>query len=96
MMCNLGTWLFTKFYGKYVGSDEFGNKYYQSTSSSREFGRKHRWVIYKGDPEATKVPPQWFSWLHYQTDTLPMNNKKHNWEKNHIPNLTGTKHAYSP
>ena len=34
-----GTFLKTLFFGKYVGSDEKGNKYYQSK-------KNERWVIY--------------------------------------------------
>ena len=34
-----GTFLKTLFFGKYVGSDELGNKYYRSK-------KNERWVIY--------------------------------------------------
>ena len=45
-----GTRLQTIFFGKFVGEDEFGNKYYENKK------RKKRWVIYKGEIEATKIP----------------------------------------
>jgi NADH:ubiquinone oxidoreductase subunit len=96
IMCNFATWLYTKLNGEYVGSDDFGNRYYQSKKESRQFGRKNRWVIYKGLDEPSKVPPEWFVWLHYQTDEVLSNNKKYSWEKLHQPNLTGTKFAYYP
>ena len=54
----LGTRIHTFFYGKYVGEDENGNKYYQSKSGKR-------WVIYNGEIEASKIPDQWYSWMHF-------------------------------
>ena len=42
-----GTRLQTIFFGKFVGEDEFGNKYYENKKINK------RWVIYKGEIEAT-------------------------------------------
>lgn len=72
-----------------VGSDEFGNEYYQNKS-------KKRFVIYKGQSEPTKVPMTWHGWLHYYSDEIPGEISKKSWEKTHLPNLSGTKNAYSP
>ena len=79
-----------KLFNKKVGSDEFGNEYYQ--------GKSKRFVTYKGIAEPSKVPAKWHGWLHYTTNILPVqiDTRKHSWEKIHIPNLTGTKNAYSP
>ncbi len=75
-----------------VGTDQFGNRYYQET---RPGGR--RWVIYNGVEEASKVPPGWNRWLHKTTDELPGNDTDHYaWERPFHPNLTGTVHAYKP
>ena len=93
-MFNIGTILYTAFKGKFVGVDEFGNKYYESKRVAYH-GRKKRWVVYKGVSEPSKVPPQWHSWLHYTSDT-PLDSSKYNWEKQHTPNLTGTELAYFP
>ncbi len=83
--------------GKMLGSDEFGNKYYQSKRVMRPFGRRSRWVCYKGQVEPSKVPSSWYNWLHHQTDVIPQANEpKYSWEKTHTPNLTGTVHAYYP
>ena len=96
-MSNFSTWLFTIMSGKKVGKDEFGNAYFESRKPARDFGRKKRWVLYKGLEEASKIPPQWFSWIHYQCDEAPVSNsKKHPWVKSHTPNLTGTAKAYYP
>jgi NADH:ubiquinone oxidoreductase subunit len=94
---SLGTRLLTLFYGEPVGTDEFGNRYYRSRRRKRQ-GRELRWVMYKGSNEASKVPPEWHAWLHHTTaeplteaaaQTLP-------WQKEHVPNLTGTAVAYRP
>ena len=44
-----GTRIKTILYGKFVGKDSFGNKYYQNKSGSR-------WIIYKGEIDASKIP----------------------------------------
>jgi NADH:ubiquinone oxidoreductase subunit len=93
----IGTYIYTKLFGELVGKDQFGNSYFQSRKFLRDFGRYNRWVCYIGDVEPSKVPSQWFSWLHYQTDDVPANNnKKYSWERDFIPNLTGTNSAYYP
>jgi NADH:ubiquinone oxidoreductase subunit len=96
-MATFGTLLFTWLKGEFVGEDEFGNRYY------RERGKAHnrwerRWVIYKGSDEASKVPPLWHQWLHKTTDVPPSESevRKLPWEKEHIPNMTGTPEAYRP
>lgn len=89
----LHTWL----NGQLVGTDPFGNRYYQEKRAPKHRRRK-RWVLYKGKAEPSKVPAEWHGWLHYTLDTLPtaVPPKHHGWEKPHLPNLTGTKGAYLP
>ena len=93
----LGTWLFTWFKGEEVGRDEFGNRYYLERGRRRH-GHRRRWVMYSGEPEASKVPPRWHAWLHRMVDELPSESavRKWPWEKEHIPNPTGTPEAYRP
>lgn len=92
----LGTYLFTWFYGKHVGKDEFGNRYYESRRLTYN-GRKKRWVLYKGKAEPSKIPASWHGWMHYMTDAIPSDkNERYGWEKTHLPNLTGTAFAYRP
>ena len=93
----LATRLYTWLRGTYVGSDPYGNRYYRAPS--RIQGRKERrWVIYKGEPEASKVPPEWHGWLHYMVDTPPTQDSYESrpWEKPHRMNMTGTPGAYRP
>lgn len=96
-MADIGTRLYTWLNGEKVGDDQFGNVYYRgkkATSGPRE----KRWVVYKGEPEASKVPPAWHGWLHYTTDAVPSGAKPQErpWQKEHLPNLTGTDLAYRP
>ena len=54
-----------------------------------------RWVMYNSDIEATNIPPHWHAWLHKITNTPPINyTHKYKWQKDHQPNMTGTKNAY--
>ena len=85
-----GTFLKTLFSGRFVGRDEFGNKYYKNKQNER-------WVIYSNNIEATKITSDWFMWIHHTTDKIPQNNeKKYNWQKDHLENKTGSKDRYKP
>ena len=87
----IGTRLKTIFFGKFVGKDSFGNKYYQNKSGNR-------WVIYKDEIDASKIPNEWFSWIHFTKNKIEkvQDQKKFSWQKSHKPNLTGTDKAYHP
>jgi NADH:ubiquinone oxidoreductase subunit len=91
------TKLHTYFHGKLVGEDKFGNRYYTEKKLPSD-RRAKRWVLYKGIAEPSKVPPEWHGWLHYTIDIPPSQRTvhHHNWEKQHLPNLTGTQNAYLP
>lgn len=83
--------------GKPVGEDQLGNKYYRA-NPRKGYKRERRWVMYKGAPEASSVPPEWHGWLHHQTDVIPSEGESYRreWQAPHKPNLTGTKQAYRP
>lgn len=92
---DLGLSFRTWWRGQLVGEDEFGNRYY--TDRRQKPGKNpRRWVIYKGQAEASKVPAEWHSWLHYTVDQPLLSQLKYSWEKSHQRNLTGTKYAYKP
>ena len=82
---------------KYIGEDEFGNKYFQQIKSSKKSFAK-RLVKYKGLSEASKIPSGWHGWLHYNSNDIPNPNlkKRYDWQKSHLPNLTGTIYAQTP
>jgi NADH:ubiquinone oxidoreductase subunit len=97
----IGTRLYTWWRGVEVGSDAAGNRYFRDkTGATRNDGkREKRWVMYVGDAEASKVPPEWHVWLHHMTSQPPTGDAKPSvkpWQKEHIPNLTGSPQAYRP
>ncbi len=87
-----GLRVWTALHGRYVGSDEFGNRYYRH----RKYDR--RWVHFSGYADASTIPPGWHGWMHYRTDTPPSAETyaAQPWQKPHQPNLTGTAAAYRP
>ena len=86
----VGTFIYTLFRGKFVGRDQFGNKYYSNTKGKR-------WVIYNNTVEPSKIPPEWHLWIHFLTINKPKDIKnKFPWQKQHEENLTGTIKAYKP
>jgi NADH:ubiquinone oxidoreductase subunit len=93
---DLGTTLFTWLRGEHVGTDAFGNRYYRNRRLKR-YGRERRWVVYKGEVEASKVPPEWHAWLHHMVnEPLTDESRRWPWQKPHVPNLSGTRYAYRP
>ena len=88
----LGTQIFTWRNGVKVGEDDGGNVFYQTRDGRR------RWVIYKGEAEASQISPDWHGWLHHTWDapptTTPLVRKA--WEQPHQENLTGTALAHAP
>ena len=86
----LGTFLKTLFFGKFVGKDHFGNKYYKNKNDER-------WVIYSNNIEATKITSDWFLWMHHTIDKIPIDNEeKYIWQKDHLDNKTGSQDSYRP
>ncbi|MEO0878810.1 MAG: NADH:ubiquinone oxidoreductase subunit NDUFA12 [Pseudomonadota bacterium] len=81
-----------------VGKDEQGNRYYEEANPSGAMGRSRRWVVYHGVAEASRVPPDWHGWLHHTFDQPPTEAplRRQIWEKDHLPNMTGTPLAYHP
>ncbi|NCC22707.1 MAG: NADH:ubiquinone oxidoreductase subunit NDUFA12 [Alphaproteobacteria bacterium] len=83
---------------QFIGTDSLGNRYYRAHPRPG-YKLDRRWVVYKGEPEATNVPPEWHGWLHHQRDEFPSaegHSHRRSWQKPHVPNLTGTSGAYRP
>ena len=97
-----GQTLNTRFYtwrkGVRVGTDEAGNIYYRAKSALPDSIAERRWVIFNGYSEASAIPPGWHGWMHHRTDTPPTAGSyvARDWQKTHVPNLTGTAQAYRP
>ena len=86
----VGTFFYTLFTGKFIGRDQFGNKYYSNSKGKR-------WVIYSDRVESSKIPPEWHSWIHFTKKNKPNDSpNKYKWQKQHQENLTGTEDAYKP
>ena len=87
----LGTRIKTILFGKLIGQDNFGNKYYEGKNGKR-------WVIYFKEVDASKIPVEWYSWMHFTANKIENTHdlKKHDWQKPHKPNMTGTEEAYYP
>jgi NADH:ubiquinone oxidoreductase subunit len=86
-----GTKLFTWRFGSEVGRDDDGNVYYESKK-----GR--RWVIYNGSNDGSRVPPGWQAWLKGTIEELPKDAlpQARSWQKDPLPNATGTMAAFRP
>mgnify|MGYP001160759413 CR=1 FL=1 len=83
--------IYSYFFAKKIGVDDYGNSYFlDKRRSSANNGRERRWIIYQGDVEASKVPPEWNAWLHHVTNEIPRKSRKPKWIKEHLPNQTGT------
>ena len=104
----LGTHLFTRRHGLKVGEDEGGNVYYRERGpkggpkggSEGDWRTERRWVVYaaQGEIEASAVAPGWNAWLHKNREKAPSEEplQEKFWEKQHVPNLSGTAAAYVP
>ena len=88
----LGTLVTTWRHGHFVGTDGHGNRYYRNATGTR------RWVLYAGTVEASCVPPDWHGWLHHTFKETPVAAPVsiRAWEREHVPNLSGTPLAYHP
>ena len=74
--------------------DEKGFIFYTNYESTK--GK--RWVIYADEIDASKIPVEWHSWIHFTPNKVEKIHdfKKYDWQKPHKPNLTGTEEAYYP
>lgn len=86
-----GTLINTWLRGVPVGTDSFGNRYFQTKNGQR------RWALYNGTVEGSRVPSEWQGWLRFTLDAAPLADmKKKSWEKDYLPNQSGTEGAYHP
>lgn len=54
--------IFVKCFAKFIGQDEFGNRYYSY--------KKHRFVRHKLKKQTLRIPPLWHAWL-YNVRQIP-------------------------
>ena len=87
----VGTNFFTFLKGKKVGEDYLGNSYYESKEQEK------RWCIYFDQSEASRISPEWNSWLRFISNTVPdSNNNSYEWQKFFKGNASGLDSAYKP
>jgi NADH:ubiquinone oxidoreductase subunit len=88
----LTTSLSVRLHARPVGRDDMGNVYHAAKKGSRRF------VIYNGANDPSRIPPEWYAWLHHMIDgppdeALPPPPK---FLRDAEPNRTGTPLAYRP
>ena len=91
---NLGTLLYSFFYGKKVGQDKNGNKFY-----IHKYNLKKKWVLYKKIVDPTSLKVAWQLWLTNNKKEIPSDindNKIYRWQKERVPNYSGSKKSYHP
>ena len=79
------------FLENFVGKDEFGNKYYEDKKGIDGSDISN-------EVDATKIPVEWYSWIHFMPNRIEKNHElnKYEWQKPHLSNQTGTEKAYYP
>ena len=91
---NLGTIMYTLVFGKEIGRDAFGNRYFVSRKK-----KSKKWVLYNKVKDPSVIPVEWQIWLTDDSEKIKSDtviNNKFSWEKERIHNLTGSFEAYHP
>ncbi len=85
-------------HGRFVGADDYGNRYYEQRNGVGPHGTPRRWVLYQDLADASQVPPEWHGWLHHTHKEPPTaeDYAAKPWQKPHRANMTGTPQAYRP
>lgn len=88
----VGTALHSWWSGAKVGSDPLGNVYFRGKKNGR------RWVIYNGSNDASRIPPDWYAWMHGMIEDVPDKAlpPARAFAKPPTGNRTGTAEAYKP
>ncbi|KAJ3395219.1 NADH dehydrogenase 1 alpha subcomplex subunit 12 ndufa12/DAP13 [Lobulomyces angularis] len=82
--------------GTLVGTDSYGNQYYENPLDQSNRGR---WVVYgKYNWDASQITPEWHGWIHRMTDDHPGIYKfsSPKFTPPHVEHLTGTSSRYTP
>lgn len=89
--------IYLQYAGIFVGEDEYGNKYYE-LSRKDYLGRKKRYCLFFGAPEASKIPPEWHLFMHHQIDAKDVikTPRRYIWQKMFLPDLTLSCARYLP
>ncbi|KAF7317094.1 NADH dehydrogenase [ubiquinone] 1 alpha subcomplex subunit [Mycena chlorophos] len=88
--------------GRFVGADQFGNKYFENYNAEEEVPGRQRWVDYaQHHYHASQVPPEWHAWISHIRKDPPTEDpivqaSYQPWQLPWTENLTGTRGAYKP
>ncbi|KAJ8522988.1 hypothetical protein ONZ45_g491 [Pleurotus djamor] len=88
--------------GRFIGKDQFGNRYFENLNAEEEIPGRHRWVDFaQHDYHASQVPPEWHSWLQHIRKQPPhedpiFQSVTQPWQAPWNETLTGTRGAYKP
>ncbi|KAG7096672.1 hypothetical protein E1B28_004086 [Marasmius oreades] len=88
--------------GRLVGTDAFGNRYFENMDATEEIPGRHRWVDFaQHEYHASQVPPEWHAWLqhiraHPPAEDALIKRMTQPWQAPWQENLTGTRGAYKP
>ena len=90
---SIGTILYSYFYGKKIGEDQTGNKFFTHKKIENK-----RWVLYKNMVDPTILDVKWQIWLtNKNSKENPIKNEgSFTWQKKKKANLTGTESSYHP
>ncbi|WWD19020.1 hypothetical protein CI109_103477 [Kwoniella shandongensis] len=89
-------------FGRHVGTDQFGNRYFENLNPNEEIPGRHRWIDFSQDDfNASQVPPEWHSWLSHIRHLPPSEDPivkqwTPTWKAPFVENMTGTRGAYKP
>ena len=89
--------IYLYFCGVKVGEDEYGNQFFELKRTDY-LGRKKRYCLYNGIPEASKISPEWHPFMHYQIEAKDVKTtfKQYKWQKSAVPDATLSQKKYLP
>ena len=90
---SIGILLYSLLYGRKIGEDKLGNKFFTHKKKSDK-----RWVLYKKVVDPTVLDVKWQIWLtnrNISKDSLE-EISNFSWQKEKKANLTGTSSSYHP
>ncbi|KAK4689520.1 NADH dehydrogenase (ubiquinone) 1 alpha subcomplex subunit 12, partial [Tremellales sp. Uapishka_1] len=94
------TYIGTAKQGRLVGTDKFGNRYFENNDWTQVQPGRQRWIDFSQDDfNASQVPPEWHSWLGHIRKDAPQDDPimvaaTPPWLAPFRENLTGTRGAF--
>ncbi len=92
---NIGILIYSFLYGKKIGQDKSGNKFYVHKNNKI----KKKWVLYNKIVDPTSLMVTWQLWLTNKKHEIPdalSSSRDYVWQKERMPNHSGTIDSYHP